>query len=414
MNAESTAKGERFLALDSCRGLCACLVAWYHFNRNSGALIEHSYLFVDFFFVLSGFVIAHSYLHRVGNASQFNRFIIMRLGRVYPLHIFMLCAYIALESLKLIPAIGAMSNSHAFASNDRSLTTIASNVFLIHSLGIHNFLTWNRPSWSISTELWCYVLFGMGAMWGLVKRPLLAAVAIVGVAVIYFWSPRLMDTTYDFGLIRCASGFSVGVLCQMVYAALRGRRRSPDTRYATACEVFSTAGALAFVVVASDKSGWTVLAPMAFAPAVTLLAFEGGWVSRVLRHSWLQVLGLLSYSIYMTHGFVKDLSDSCVVFLEHTQHVTLSTMVEIPGVGLTRVMGISRASTVAASLAMLVLTVMISALTYRYVEAPFRKRSRQLADQLGSSSRPCGTVVLLGQTPSGDEAPTTRRAFLNP
>jgi hypothetical protein len=60
-----SAKPRRFLALDSMRGLCAIIVAIYHFSSASYIgevpFIKNGLLFVDFFFVLSGFVIAASY-----------------------------------------------------------------------------------------------------------------------------------------------------------------------------------------------------------------------------------------------------------------------------------------------------------------------------------------------------------------
>ena len=59
-----------FGVLDSWRGVAALLVALFHLNILSSIyslhFIRNSYLFVDFFFVLSGFVISHSYGHRLG------------------------------------------------------------------------------------------------------------------------------------------------------------------------------------------------------------------------------------------------------------------------------------------------------------------------------------------------------------
>ena len=55
----------RFRALDSWRGIAACLVALYHLDAYSHLFdvpfLRNSYLMVDFFFVLSGFVIAANY-----------------------------------------------------------------------------------------------------------------------------------------------------------------------------------------------------------------------------------------------------------------------------------------------------------------------------------------------------------------
>jgi peptidoglycan/LPS O-acetylase OafA/YrhL len=82
-----------FGALDGWRGICACLVALYHFRAVLGvtvnshlfsvATIQHAYLFVDFFFVLSGFVIASRYQERIsGKITSVADFLKLRLGRL--------------------------------------------------------------------------------------------------------------------------------------------------------------------------------------------------------------------------------------------------------------------------------------------------------------------------------------------
>ena len=69
--AEQGGLFDRFEALDGWRGVCASLVVLFHFHGHSpiysAALVRDSYLFVDFFFVLSGFVIAWNYARRLGD-----------------------------------------------------------------------------------------------------------------------------------------------------------------------------------------------------------------------------------------------------------------------------------------------------------------------------------------------------------
>ena len=86
----------RFAALDSLRGLCALAVVLFHF-RTDGVLtnlapIRRGWMFVDFFFVLSGFVLAHAYFGRIGRQVAPLRFLGLRLGRIYPLHAAVLAA----------------------------------------------------------------------------------------------------------------------------------------------------------------------------------------------------------------------------------------------------------------------------------------------------------------------------------
>ena len=62
--------------------------------------IANSYLFVDFFFVLSGFVMSTSYQNRLMHGSGVGKFMSLRFGRVYPLHISMLACFIGFKLIR--------------------------------------------------------------------------------------------------------------------------------------------------------------------------------------------------------------------------------------------------------------------------------------------------------------------------
>ena len=111
----------RFRALDGWRGICALLVAAHHVEVHGWLywqpLIRNAWLFVDFFFVLSGFVIAHAYGERLGKTHEIGVFVARRLGRLWPLHVAVLLALIALELAHF--AIGqtpAAADSTAFTA----------------------------------------------------------------------------------------------------------------------------------------------------------------------------------------------------------------------------------------------------------------------------------------------------------
>jgi len=94
----------RFVALDSLRGLAALLVVLHHINGAgyllSLPLFRYGSLAVDFFFVLSGFVIAANYGERLTQGFSIGRFMALRLGRVYPLHLVVLAIFVSLELLQ--------------------------------------------------------------------------------------------------------------------------------------------------------------------------------------------------------------------------------------------------------------------------------------------------------------------------
>src|SRR5690348_13363894 len=90
---------ERFRALDAWRGICALLVAAFHFPSpgaiHTSQVVQHAYRFVDFFFVLSGFVIAHAYRRSLEN-GELLPFMVRRIGRLWPLHAATLAALIVI------------------------------------------------------------------------------------------------------------------------------------------------------------------------------------------------------------------------------------------------------------------------------------------------------------------------------
>lgn len=101
------------------------------------------------FFVLSGFILCYVYdtkfyMHVVNYKS----FLFARIARVYPLHLFML----------IVVLIQSFYYPNIMLPSDNIYTFIL-NLFLIQSWGFTDLVSWNQPSWSISTEMFAYLLF---------------------------------------------------------------------------------------------------------------------------------------------------------------------------------------------------------------------------------------------------------------
>src|SRR5512140_3679493 len=300
----TAAKG-RFEALDGWRGVCACLVVFFHVHAHSPIyswpLVRNSYLFVDFFFVLSGFVISLNYGSRLDSWERVKRFLVLRLGRVYPLHAFMLLCFIAWETARLAAGHPGPGKTPAFIGEFQPVSVLT-NLFLIQSLNIHDGLSWNGPSWSISTEMWAYVVFAIVSLWlGLRNWMLLLAVIALPLLLSQL-SHTGMDTTFDYGLLRCVFGFALGVACHRIYDLRPARPGARHPLLMTGLECLTVAGVIGYVWMAGT-SGWSFLAPFVFAAAVLVFAAEAGAVSRLFRWSWVKWLGTHSYSIYLTHFF---------------------------------------------------------------------------------------------------------------
>lgn len=89
------------------RGVAALIVVFYHLRfgadvllpfEEATALFARGYLWVDFFFLLSGFVLTYVYGEARWDAGSVRRFYVARVARVYPLHLATLCLLIAYKA----------------------------------------------------------------------------------------------------------------------------------------------------------------------------------------------------------------------------------------------------------------------------------------------------------------------------
>jgi peptidoglycan/LPS O-acetylase OafA/YrhL len=155
---------QRFVALDAWRGIAALMVALYRLEADgwlySLPFIRNAYLFVDFFFVLSGFVIAHAYLGRLGTGTSQMVFLVRRFGRVWPLHAFLLALFVSFELGRGLLWYARSGSFDAFAGA-RAPIPILWDGLLLQTLGFTGPTLWNTPAWSISTEFWTYCLFAL-------------------------------------------------------------------------------------------------------------------------------------------------------------------------------------------------------------------------------------------------------------
>ena len=301
---------KHFRVLDSWRGIAALLVAIFHLNVYSAIypldFIRNAYLFVDFFFVLSGFVITHSYAGRLGTLEDLGSFAVKRLGRLWPLHVVVLLAFVAVESAKAVPAARGASFYIPPFTGANSLHTLPMNLAFAQSFGLEQQLTWNPPSWSICAEFWTYLIFAgalfVGTTWlGRIRfaaAGLIATMLIGSAATLIMLGQHGIDATYDLGLVRCLYGFLVGhVTYRLWQAASRARFNTG----------FLEAAALIAVVVyvsVVGRTGYSFFAPLVFAVVVLVFAFEAGPISRLMSNRGNEWLGRISYSIYMWQAFI--------------------------------------------------------------------------------------------------------------
>jgi peptidoglycan/LPS O-acetylase OafA/YrhL len=317
----------RFTVLDSWRGVCAIIVVVYHFTAMSHLLflplIRNGWLFVDFFFVLSGFVITHAYQPHLGSPSALLSFAIRRFGRIWPLHVVVLALFVVTELLKLLLTTKGFGADHPPFTGRMSIDGLAANVFLVQSMGVLSEASWNVPSWSISVEYWTYLVFGLtvlasarAARHQLWNTLTFAGIFTFSLFVLVVYS-KTFETTVTFGFFRCLLGFIGGHFAYELW------RRFPYLHSSTPIELMTVLLVSAFVVYSANTC-LAFLAPIVFGGVVIVFARERGVLSRLLRTRPFILLGKLSFSVYMTHWFLHDVFRKVLGVVEQKSGITLS------------------------------------------------------------------------------------------
>ncbi len=368
----------RFAVLDSLRGICACMIVLYHLRSTgqvtNSALLHNSWMFVDFFFVLSGFVISCGYLQRLREGYSIRTFMLLRLGRVYPLHLAILALFVTLEVAGMVMGTAGLSARAPF-SEPRTPGELAGTLALAQIFCGFPSIVWNGPSWSIAAEVWTYLLIAllvraMPRRTGVVATGLAVAAGLVlALAGPSAWNPA---TAYAFA--RCVLGFSLGVLAWMLVAAL-GRPTLGALR-ATVLELVAVASCCATVAAGTAP----LLAPLVFAGTVILFAAERGLVSRLLRLRPFALLGTLSYSIYMVHTLVIARSLDMLSVVGRMLHRPLIETRFGSG-------GTVKILLFAPDLMIFVIlgaVILLSALTYRWIEAPAGSAVRKRVSRISA------------------------------
>ena len=131
----------RYRALDGLRGIAALFVVFYHApwptHFSDARMVKNAYLSVDFFFILSGFVIATNYARRIVDLESARVFMTTRFFRLYPLHFSILMALLVLESIKFA-AQGVVGSTVPPFTGPNSLGLLIENLLMAQGLGLEN------------------------------------------------------------------------------------------------------------------------------------------------------------------------------------------------------------------------------------------------------------------------------------
>jgi peptidoglycan/LPS O-acetylase OafA/YrhL len=365
---------------------------------------------VDLFFALSGFILTHTYLRRLGPALKGRGaldFWWLRLARIYPVHLVMIV-------VAGVAVVGqAKVTGEALDRDWLNPIDLLKNLLLVQEWGPEPQRGWNFVAWSLSMEWLAYLLFPLLALllWVFhtkMPRGVIAIAWVVALTPLVIYGLSTSDPYYtdNWGsTYRILTEFTAGALTYLfVIRFLPGDKLSEPASPTVERNASILAVVLPIVVVA----GAILLGnlPAAQPPQVTIgadaepfppyfhlllvpvliawigsLALSRRGLARFLSTRALVLGGFISYSLYMTHLVWFGLWRAGMKAI----HVSSGPVYAVAVVGL-----------VAGAL-------VIAWLMWRFVEEPARERMRALVGARRKPTEEAGEAIA-EQAADGDSA----------
>ncbi|QMS87630.1 acyltransferase [Nostoc edaphicum CCNP1411] len=360
--------------LTSLRGIAALFVVIHHFSyytlpKTGSTLLAYSdffrngYLWVDFFFILSGFIMTHVYVGDFSlkvNSSNYRSYLLSRFARIYPLHIFILSLFVGLEIIKIF-----LLPTSAFTGKF-NLTALFANVFLLQAFDLNCpplfwcDTYWNEPAWSISVEFVIYCIFPFLLFFLLRNSPkkdlIIYSFTLFSILLLIAFSRGNLDSIIGIpSIARCGLECVLGIITYKVY------HRGNYKKYFNLNLLAIIAITWIILIMNYYWSYWRSLHDWLVLPAFCLLILalsvnNNGVISKFLSSRLMLYLGTISYSIYMIHWFLQELLK---IFWFYEFHKAFGK-------------GFTEYEILTSLGAFLMIVLLTASLTYRFVEVPAR------------------------------------------
>jgi peptidoglycan/LPS O-acetylase OafA/YrhL len=291
-----------YLNLDAIRGVAAISVMLYHFSPflADGKVLPSSYLAVDLFFLLSGFVIAHAYDRKIENGMGFGTFVAIRLIRLYPLYLAgtLLGFFYLLVKNRLIPA--------EYMPLSEIGTMLTTGMFFIPlvSDAYHTIFPLNPASWSLFFEL--IVNIAYVAVFFLLSKRVLTVLIAVSLALLVVAS--IVAGTLDFGMTgktivsglpRVFFSFFLGVLLCRSMARYQGSLGLLRRGWWVEAAIALTLVVFAIAPAGGARIAYDLACVVFIFPALVVIGAIAPTAPRLSGlYGW---LGRISYPIYIIH-----------------------------------------------------------------------------------------------------------------
>ncbi|MGC3982239.1 MAG: acyltransferase [Steroidobacteraceae bacterium] len=359
--------------LESIRGVAAVLVVFFHMPAWNPALydihiIRNSYYMVDLFFVLSGFVMYINYGERLRTFRDLAKFQLLRIGRLYPVHLLFLLVALGMALSKWLAAARlGMTLPNGGAFKDAGVAAFFEHLFLVQSLGFtpESSHAYNTASWSISVEFFTYIVFGLLTLITLrsLRLWIFALITVFAMSLLHFFHYQVENFS---PILQCLAGYFLGCLTAVV-----GEKKAASLPSLVG---FAVLVALTVFTYLADAPEFNIaIFFLSAALILSVILGKEGIFRSMLRNKVLVFLGLISYSVYMSH-FCVLWAFNIFIRVIFKRPEAMTSGVSYPQ------LTVWEASL--ASLLAVAATLILSTIVFKTIEDPMRRKSRDWVRKL--------------------------------
>jgi peptidoglycan/LPS O-acetylase OafA/YrhL len=314
--------------LTSLRFVFAMLVFLSHYSTGEKVIFFEGFIGVEFFFILSGFVLSYTYGNRIAEKkTPLGEFFMARFARIYPLHLATFLLSLALLVRNSLAAGGGGVTTLPWLRMFFNITLLQS--FVPDS---SYYLSFNIVSWSISDEMFFYLAFPLLLCVFNGHRIKIKAAAGLVVLAAYFTAIFLLPGQYAHAvfyinpLVRMLD-FILGMLLFRIWRRItsgaENRKGALHGKFLPAAVEIAPVCLLVIMVAAADRIplvyriGSYYWIPLALLVLCFAQPFGEGIISKLLSLKPFMFLGRISFAFYMLHHMMLSLVPAAVKRVLH-------------------------------------------------------------------------------------------------
>lgn len=342
----------RLEQLTFTRFLAAISIIVFHYGKNifpfnleaTSFLSQQANIGVSYFFILSGFVMIIAYGHKT-KISYLN-YIKRRIARIYPVYFLGIILLLVYYLTKQIPI---------------DFRGLIYNLTMVQAWIPGKALSFNTPGWSLSVELFFYVSFPIlfnvfYSKWTIKKTFIIILLFFIASQIILHWlinssfysgSPSKSHDFIFYSPIMHLNEFLIGNISGLIFIK-RKKRKNYDWRILGLFTLLLLL--LKFINGINFHNG---MLAFVFVPLIVLISSNDGIITKIFSNKHLVFLGEISYGLYILQKPVYDWVNELLKYLNVDNSIIIFY-------------------------SSLIVLIIISAMSYKYIESPLRKRINRI------------------------------------